>query len=403
MICGLGDSRTQHIQDGSAPNNGYAGNHWITIFNDLIKQPLRVGCSQNVLTLGISGDRSDQYIQINGSAWLSSPAGWLIMGEPCVNDIGQASGTPYTNVNGVSVTISNVAAICAGNVQAAVSQAIGLGHKVFMVADPGSTSDTSAQVTATLEVNRRNRDFCTTTPGCYWFDYTASVWNPTNSATAFAFKANYSSDGTHLGTLGEWAAALAFQTQFGSLFPSGNRGICNIAETNSTSPLSSGAVAANWTLNLPSVVTATITYVADPAGCGSDMQIALTATGSGTGYLQSNAQSAAASSLTDINQCTAEVQVASGSSNFSSYLIQQNVGNSAGQNTYDLYPLVSGAYQNWPTTAIDLKMQTYPSTFPSGNASVSYVLCRIYFQFSAAGSATWTVGPVDLHKRYIQP
>lgn len=143
MFDHIGDSRTSLMLVAG----GYAltTQHWWNHANVLAGHRYVLGINQ-----GQSGCRTDQYLQpSNFNPLLSTPAKFVIFGFPAVNDLG-AGGTgctispgggsyPYTNANGVSVNMSNVASVAVGNIIAAVKQIVAVGKTVILTEEPGAT------------------------------------------------------------------------------------------------------------------------------------------------------------------------------------------------------------------------------------------------------------------------
>jgi len=147
----IGDSRMADVFVSACNGSpraqcGFSATNWFVQASALAGQRYQVGVNQ-----ASSGCRTDQYLSsANFAPILASKDLWLIIGYPAVNDIG-AAGTgcpispgggsyPYTNANGVVVTLSNVASVAAGNILSAVQQAVTAGKKVILSKEPGSVN-----------------------------------------------------------------------------------------------------------------------------------------------------------------------------------------------------------------------------------------------------------------------
>lgn len=181
-----------------------------------------------VAGLGVSGDRSDQMLARVATA-VASGAGHLFI-HIGVNDIAQANAG-YTTVNtvgpnqGVAVTLSNVAAICAANIQYAIQRFIGAGGRVVtLVLEPGAENFNASQIGATIDLNQRSKETAETYQGVFLFDLWKELHDPTlSSTTTIRFKAGYcqeaSGSGVHLGQLGGYKIGIPFSTYINAIFP----------------------------------------------------------------------------------------------------------------------------------------------------------------------------------------
>lgn len=362
---------------------------------------------------GVSGLRSDQYttpaIMANV---LASPSGWVMVGPGGVNDISQST-TGFTNVNGVSVTTANVALVAAQNIVAACNQIVAKGKKVILVAEPGSTTFSTANIASMFELNQRLWAYAQATPDVYYWSYADAVYNANSSGTAIAFKTNFSVDGTHLSTQGSFAAAASFNTAFQNFFSPIDYAIDNIADTNTTNPrqlivnplfttltggantnitLTSGTVPSGWTIFSTNASTAvTITSAAEANGNGNAITLALTTTGADTVRFYPTAVANSLWTLNDTFQAGMNVTVASGASNANLYMSCEAVTNVGNNQQFDLY---SGFTSNgaFPATAQTLQLLTLPRPVLPGSTSQSFIIpARLYVPFSAAGSMTVTL------------
>jgi len=154
-----GDSRTADIFASPTCNGasqalcGFNGTNWFTQAAALAGARYQIGVLQ-----ASSGCRTDQYLTPdNLRPIITSRSQWFVIGYPAINDLG-AAGTacaiqpgggafPYTNVNGVVVTPSNVANVAAANMLGAVQQAVGAGKKAILLKEPGNTTINNTPVT----------------------------------------------------------------------------------------------------------------------------------------------------------------------------------------------------------------------------------------------------------------
>ena len=126
----IGDSRAANLYVSVGVPTTLSSYQWFNWANDINGHNMLL-----IANYGISGYRSDQFLNSNLQAALADSAETLIFNSPAVNDIGQCT-TPYTNVNGVAVSCSNVASVAAGNVKAAAAQAVAAGKRVILVKAP---------------------------------------------------------------------------------------------------------------------------------------------------------------------------------------------------------------------------------------------------------------------------
>lgn len=408
----IGDSRAANLYVSVGVPTTLSSYQWFNWANDINGHNMLL-----IANYGISGYRSDQFLNSNLQAALADSAETLIFNSPAVNDIGQCT-TPYTNLNGVAVSCSNVASVAAGNVKAAAAQAVAAGKRVILVGETGNTAfTTTSQVGPVLEVNERLRDFAEQTRGVYYFDPTIDLWNPTTSTTAIAFKTGVSQDGLHPNTLGSYYIGQHFASWIQSLVPYYEFRPCSITDNSTntaysymTNPLfntlTGGTKQGTGTItgNVPSGFrisaganassAITVTSAADPAGCGNDVTLAMTVTAADTLNI---AYVPPSFSLGDIFQTSVDVSVASGSSNFTLALQPQVVV--TGTTTASISDLLGTSYGSFPTTAYSLHMQTIPYLIPS-TGTPNYINDVLYFTFSGAGSATVTLSRWDAKKRF---
>ena len=410
----IGDSRTAQIYLTGTYKSSV---HWFNAANALMGQSMKIAGN-----FGISAKRTDEYFNANLLSALATNAGWLVIGMPAVNDIAQAA-TPYVNQNGVTVNLSNVAQVAFANIAAAALMALSAGKRVIINAEPGGTSMTPAMVGQVFELNQRLREFCENTAGCHFLDLASVSWNPTNSATALAFKTGYSLDGTHYSTLGAYYQGKAFKAFIQSFVPPFEQACANVAEVSGTwssalllNPLfqtltggtisggialSSGSVPANMTVTGAATSSVAITSAPEPNGFGNTVTFTITGSAADTVMIQWNAPSSSLWSLTDIFQGGVTASVAAGSSNAAIMFCNQINTDKGTLEQYDMYCARGGSTTgSGPTEAYSYTLASAPSGVMAGSTSKGYLAPRLYVVLNAAGNATVTLSRAWFRKRY---
>ena len=421
FVLGPGDSR-QAVIGGSGPLSTTAA-HWFAWASALNGANMR-----HVANYGISGKRSDEYLATNFAASLTAPGYWYVFNSPAINDIAQAPA-PYTTLDGVAITLTNVAEYVAGRILTAAITARAAGYQVVITSEPGSNTCTQAQCTAVYELNQRLKEICQTY-GFLYFDIASVLWNPGASATTISFKTGYTLEGTHLTHLGAYYAGKAFAALIGKFIPAAyilpsNKSdvlatnarqlIQNPLFTTLTGGASSGVtltgnVPANWTLgNTAGAGTSvTITSAANADGYGNDVTLTITAGAADTVTFQQAGISGAGNAnwlITDIMQSGVQMDVAAGSSNFVSYW-QQGIATVEGptQNNFVLYSGVASGLGPGPAEAYTLTYAAKPAAAPltAGGAlgTRSFIAPYLKLVFTAAGSATITLRRPFWDKRF---
>lgn len=411
----IGDSRTADLNVGAVEANGLSGTHWFNWANALSGNRMRLG-----RVLGVSGNRTDQYINANLSAALASNSGWLVFGFPAVNDLSQSTAG-YTDSNGVVVTSSNVASVAAGNIIAAALQALGQNKNVILTAEPGSTSLTATNVQQKHEFNLRLRAFAEATPGVFFWSANSVLLNPTGSATLDTFRTNVlrSGDQTHYSVSGGKDAGAVFASFINDQIPYSDIGTHSLTDalttnprqliqnalfstltggtTNGTIVLSSGTVPSGWKLSAAATTSVTITSASNANGFGNDVTMAFTASAADTVTFESNAPSTSAWNLTDVFEGGIECDVAASPSNAAVYWNTQIATDAGTNNSWALYPVSLGPY---PTSAYSVRLLSKPMGVKSGSTTKSYISPRAQINFSAAGSITVTFRRPDTTRRF---
>jgi hypothetical protein len=408
----VGDSRTaQYGYDSSNPTNSVNGANYFAWANSLLGQPLQV-----IQNFGISGLRSDQFIANTGASAIAAGAQWVHIGPPAVNDIGQALSPTYTTVaspyfaGGVKVTISNVAAVVAGQIKAYCLACTGAGKKVLLSTEHGSTAFTSAQVAAVFQLNEYLRYISLTCPNIYLWDGAKDYWNPTGSTTAIVFRAGYSGDGIHSIIPGGYAMGVSLSTFLGTSLYSPNdylaSSAADIQSTNSQSledngmfttltggsvsggvVLTSGTIPASWQLVGAATSSVIVTSAANAQGYGNDLQLAFTAS-AGDSLTFSHNSFGSLITVNDKVSAGVQAQVLTGSSNFNVWqkiLMQSPQGS---PNTFSMYGDRAASTGSGPTTAYTSTLYSPYVGFTANSVSITTAKRFINFDFTAAGSAT---------------
>lgn len=409
----IGDSRTAHLLTGGlSEQTALSSRHWWNHYNALAGQPMPLAG-----VFAESGRRTDEYINTYLQQALASGCQWLIFGFPCVNDISQAAAG-YTNSDGVAVTLANVVAVAAAKLQAAMLTAKAAGKRVISLSEPGASNFTQAQVTCVFEFNARMRAWCAAN-GIEYFDVTPTLWAPTSSATAIAFRSGYTSndagaaDPTHFSTRGAYYLGKAFQSFFAGRVSAPDFLTASIADVYATNPLSlyinplfntatGGTDAAaggtiNNLANLPSGnravvragVTCTITQAANADGFGNDVTLAFTTTAAALCQIDQSIP-IGNWSLSDYIQAGYEVSVAAGSVNASVYQALSIATDAGTPNSFCLYSAASGFgtyYGPGPTEAYTYKLLTPPTRAKAGSTSKTFVSAPLMVALAGNGSA----------------
>jgi hypothetical protein len=409
----IGDSRVyDHNSTSAGGMYGKTCKSWIAWANAFYKQSFRV-----VNNYGVGGNRTDQYLK-NGNFELSmaNTSGILVFGPPVFNDINQALAG-YTDADGNVVSLSNVVTLTIARLVTYITSAVQNGKTVICMSESGGTSFTAAQVACVHEFNRRYRDAIKAIPNVYFYNQNRLIWNPTSSTTAIAFKTNYSGDGTHYQQMAgrvigkDWATYL-----LPNLFPAVDTAVDNVSSLYSngvgqlvTNPLlttlTGGTNAGNITLtsgNIPAGVTISaasagalsvaITSAANADGFGNDVTFAFTATAAVVGRIDFGSFNSTYVALTDYLEMGLEYDVAVGNTGLF-YPELQLVGNVNSVSCFDMLGANQSPAMGPPSGIADtgIVLRTNKSTFPAGNASVSYALARLNVFFTAAGSGTITI------------
>lgn len=400
----IGDSRSS---DFNINPQSKSAKSWVTWAMAYYQQSFRITANY-----GVSGNRSDQYLT-NGNFQkaLSDGSGWLVMGPPVVNDIGQAS-SGYTDTYGNAVTLTNVVDVTVAKLTGYVKQARAAGKRVIVVAEYGAQSFNATQVAAVHEFNRRYQDAIKDLPGVYWVNFNPLVWDKTSSATAINFNTGFTLDGTHavqlMGeTLGKWFA----QNFLPSVMPKVDSAVANLNDTviNGSaqlyanpllSTLTGGVTGSNITVtsgNVPGSVTVSgsaaglsvvITSAANANGFGNDVTFAFTASGATTGRIDFTIPNQSNWALSDYIETGVEIDRASSCAGniYSQTQLNSNLGT---YDAYDLYSVTAGVPSS--AAATGLVLRSLRNTWIPGSTAQGYLLHRLNVAFTGAGTCTITV------------
>ncbi len=413
----IGDSRSAQVNSQAGAITSLAGFHWLNTANALMGHPLKLRANY-----GISGNRSDQFLATNLNAALNDSSDILIFGSAAVNDISQASSGNFTNVNGVAVSMANVASVAAANIITAITLSIARGKRVIVVAETGSQSFTTpSTVGAVCEYNERVRDFVENARSVAFWDITQSLWSPTASSSAITFRANYSGDGTHpnlvygayyLGkAFATWLSPLILPTEFrpAAQWESNANSAYQLITNPLFSTLTGGAkagagtvtgnVPASWTLT-PTLASTSVmvTNGSEPNGFGNTITLAVTGSAADVINLDFS-PSNANYNLGDILQASIDISVAAGSSNAHVYLNGIYNTSAGAPNVFDLYN--DGTNGPGPNVAYTYSLQTLPIALPSGGGvTQGYVILRLSLVLTGAGNITVTLSRPSLRRRF---
>jgi hypothetical protein len=293
----------------------------------------------------------------------------------------------------------------------AAQQIIGNGQIPVITLEYGQNTLTNVagKITQILRYNQIAREFCATGQAIC-LDFPSAIWNPTSTTgSLITFVANSSQDNTHSNYLGGYLLGQVFDSALKNLVPPLNNLPDSLADSNITNGLfvtqtggtSSGAgtltgnVPSGWTLTLPTGVTATSSFVSDPAGFGYDWQLVIAnASGAaqiGTIYAQANSSLTAAASL--VYNAGGYVTTAAGSSGFIGTEASAQLFWSGGNNSALDFGIQS-ITNNTATTAayVETLVTAPPSTpTPATGYGSNPVILSFFPGFSANGSATITI------------
>jgi hypothetical protein len=413
----IGDSRCDAIVSAiGGSGRGTEANHWFPWVRALSNHKYKLG-----LTLGISGKTPDQYINTNLSQALASKSGWLVFDKPMVNALAavpNAGVFPYTNTDGIVVTATNVAQVSVNAIIAAANKALALGKRVIITAEPGSTGLAAALVAQAFLGSDMLKAWCDVTPNATFVDPRPFIYNATSSATAIAFKAGYSSDGTHAYPAMAFAEAInVWKPLLDPVVLGSMGGPSNIAMVNSTysrelfaNPLfntltggirttigGTGNIPGGLTVTGPAGSTVNVTSVANANGLGNDVTFAITTTGAGTVQFLMAQPANGLWTLASYLTCGVDVDVTAGASNVAVPYLTNAIGtvvsgSNVGASTYDMYSNVA----SWvsPASAYSMRLRT-PKTQPSallpGSTAQWYTQMLLNVIFFAAGTITITL------------
>jgi hypothetical protein len=412
----IGDSRCDAISSAVAgQSHGTCANHWFPWVRALSQHKYKLG-----LNLGMSGKSTDQYINANLARALASKSGWLVFDKPCINNLAAVPNGgvfPWVNTNGVLVTTDNVAQVAVGDIIDAATLALAVGKRVLITAEPGSTTLTAGMLNQAFLASEMLKAWADATPGVYFYDPRGRIWNATASATGLAFKAGFSSDGTHAYPLMAYTEALDVKQMLDPIVLGNDSGSFNIAMSNANysremapNPLfnaltggvrttigGTGNVPAGMTVSGAATSTCNITSAANANGWGNDVTFAINTTAADSVKLLIAQPANGLWTLNSYMTAGIDVDVAAGASNaYVPYLAHVigtiSGGGNVGDNVYDMYSNIDSWFS--PAAAYSMRLRTtktQPSVIRPGATGQWYTQAVLNVVFKAAGSMTVTL------------
>lgn len=373
---------------------------------------------------GISGNRSDQYLQANSpdpdfagvnnlDALLRRDARIVLWPGLAVNDF--TAGYTAQNVwDGYNGSIG---------LRRAFEAVQAKGGRNLIYLESGAVGMAPTQPNA---LNGIIREWADSNPQTLLLDVPAIIWSPAATST-IAFKSGVSADGTHLLALGARMigvdgapGAPSLSALLSTIIPPVQRLLVSGLETSTLTggrqiapnPLflttTGGTLNAGMTGAAPSGVTvkrisgaptATVSVIDDPNGFGKAVQVAATFGAAGDNIAVEVALPTTGLATGTKYTASGRVDVAAGSSNaaFPYAEIQMvNNGYTANVTRNDMY--TAGAYGPGPTTAYSLGLETDALTLPAFS-TVDEFRTRIHLTATAAGSATYTIAQLGTFRQ----
>lgn len=393
----MADSRTA---DYHISGKRTQGRSWVAQANAYMGNTLDV-----VAEYANSGDRSDQYFAYaNFAPMLTDGSHIAIIGYPFVNDISQAGGAGYTDVDGNAVTLANVQQIVMARHLDRVRQLLNAGKIVIVCTEPGATSLGSSAVGVVHSINAAMRQTYQGMLGVHLFDPVDQIWSRSTTATSISFKSGYSADGTHATTrqgsfVGLYAATDLFpriltkRKSYGTdplnssaqLYP--NAGYLTatggtVQQMTGTDPIPANLLLRAAVNGLASY-TASVTTAED--GTGNELTLNITSTGATTVRLDHTGSSVAGIPYTAAWVGGLDVEVVS-SSGCRAYGAMQLFTNQGTEEGYILY--AGDAADVWTANGkvAPARWQSDPTTPPAGSSSGLAPQYRLWIDFKSAGS-----------------
>jgi hypothetical protein len=401
----IGDSRTALQNEGGNGTSSFQQNsyNYFNQANALFGQRFQV-----VNSLGVPGDRTDQYLAAGLATCVASTAKYCaIFGV--VNDFIQgytaaqawSGGSGYNNSPGIS---------------GACAQLIAAGKTPILFTEPGQDGMTATAILAISQFNQYARELAEKGQ-IILVDAAAVFVDPVASTSSVLhLKTGYTSDGLHPSQLGAYYAGQAFgqamlpfvpalpqfpycaaedasiQTLPNNLFTTTTGGTISGAGTVT------GAMPAGWSITVPAGASVTVSTVApSPYGDGNDLELVITASAAADVVLNVNAAVPVAG---DVYQAGAEFYVAQATGTFlGAEATMALVYNTSSVITAQDYNNGAVLATNGPPGPYTYTVKTPKITVPAGSAPVSLSL-EFDLVFAASGSATIYIRRTWLRKRF---
>jgi len=406
----IGDSRMAQFHIDVPASVGDPG-VWKNSVHFMTHAAAQLGQRINVIyDGGVSGYRSDQYLQYLAAA-IASRAKFLVIWG-CVNDI--AYGCTAQQIwTGVGMPTASI------GIRAAAIQAAVAGMTVILMGEMGQVGMTGTKLGYVMQYNQLCRELAEVVPGVLYYDAPSVLLDSTQ--TVPAFKTGYSSDGTHTLALGAYNLGVDFASFMSPLVPAfgqqlqaawdvGANGGTNLlvnpffltATGGTKGTNTTGTVPANWEVDGSANVAVVASTVAGTYG--NDLVLSLTASAAGTAqvffYLNppGNGSNYGAPVAGDIHQCGVEYTVAAGSSHFCPPAVRELLQlDGVNYQPGDMYCSTSNG--PGPTTAYTNVLRSPKFTLPAFT-TVNQWGWYMNLAFDAAGSATVNIRRPWLRKRY---
>jgi len=399
VVTALGDSRVAAVYADLNQRiySGYSPLNWANALSD---QRMVIGT-----TFGVSGDRTDQALA-RLSAAIATGAGTLYI-QCGLNDIAQQYPTAGTS-----------GATAAANIMVMAEAARAVGMLVVIEIEVGSSAmNTAALVGQVVELNERLYEYAERTPGVHLHDARPIVLQADYSATALAYRTNYTYDGTtHVNARGAyyWGKSLATLLQ-AIMSPRFGMRIINRADAPSNgrrnyldSPVfvpatggttqngTTGTLPASWLGTKNAGATVAFSTQDDAAGNGKNIVMAATfAAQADYGRIFQDVNPANWDNG-EIVEAVAKVTVNSPNNLATVYLnAQANIGGTS----YDNMCLNSPAAQMGPDEAYTVTLKTRPFLLPAG--SKGWLSCALWAQGYGAGGASVVAHHMAMRRRDV--
>ena len=311
---------------------------------------------------------------------------------------------------------STSGATACANIQTFANGIIAAGKRMILIEEYGSQNETSTE-TGQLQILRRcEEEYALSNPGnLLLVDFAPALYSPTNtSTTSVVFKSNYSTDGTHLVTLGAYNLGVYYKGILQTLLPdiptpSGVVAAYNDSSTGgpqiatnptflNTSTITgitgiTGIGPTGWTWQANGSASATVTMQAntDSNGIGNEAVVNYTCTSSSDNIQLYDDPSNTLWSLSGSYMGTGGAYVESGSTNMAVgiQLVETNQNAASAYINSQSWSMYSQSGSPGPTTAYSGKLRTSVITAPGGSVTQGYM--GIYYVLQCTGSGTGIV------------